>query len=59
MEIIESEDVCYDTFDPKFLVEGKIELLLVNDEYKYLMPNELRRIVEKDKRLSEKLQKKI
>ncbi len=24
LEIIESEDVCYDTFDPKFLVEGKI-----------------------------------
>lgn len=58
LEIIESEDVCYDTFDPKFLVEGKIGIALVNDEYKYLMPNELRRIVEKDKRLSEKLQKK-
>ena len=58
LEIIESEDVCYDTFDPKFLVEGKLGIALVNGEYKYLMPNELRRIVEKDKRLSEKLQKK-
>ncbi len=58
LEIIESEDVCYDTFDPKFIVHGKIGIALVNDEYKYLMPNELRSVVEKRKKLRRKLEKR-
>ncbi len=58
LEIIESEDVCYDTFDLKFIAHGKIGIALVNGEYKYLMPNELRSIVEKRKQLRKKLEKR-